>query len=101
MSLPLLESRRRSKAGINFRSAGPGSNRFYDCRLDRRLASKLRRIGTQLTTFRINTCKSVSKQRTLTPFRMNTCEKRGEGGHVECGSLAAACAEYSLAEHVA
>src|SRR6266849_7063893 len=32
------------------------------------------------TTFRINTCKSVSKQRTLTPFRMNTCEKGGEGG---------------------
>src|SRR5712691_13192952 len=32
---------------------------------------------TALTIFRINTCKSVSKQRTLTPFRMNTCEKRG------------------------
>src|SRR6266849_4036668 len=33
-----------------------------------------------LTTFRINTCKSVSKQRTLTPFRMNTYEKhRGVG----------------------
>src|SRR5260370_8355685 len=33
-----------------------------------------------LTTFRINTCKSVSKQRTLTTFRINTCEKpRGEG----------------------
>src|SRR5579859_7128418 len=32
-----------------------------------------------LTTFRINTCKSVSKQSTLTPFRMNTYEKRGEG----------------------
>jgi hypothetical protein len=33
-----------------------------------------------LTTFRINTCKSVSKQSTLTTFRMNTYEKRGEGG---------------------
>jgi len=33
-----------------------------------------------LTTFRINTCKSVSKQRTLTTFRMNTYEKPGEGG---------------------
>ena len=33
-----------------------------------------------LTPFRINTCKSVSKQRTLTPFRINTYEKRGEGG---------------------
>jgi len=32
-----------------------------------------------LTTFRINTSKSVSKQRTLTAFRMNTYEKEGEG----------------------
>ncbi len=30
--------------------------------------------------FRMNTCKSVSKQRTLTPFRMNTYEKMGGGG---------------------
>jgi hypothetical protein len=30
-----------------------------------------------LTTFRINTCKSVSKQRTLTPFRINTYKKQG------------------------
>ncbi len=34
-----------------------------------------------LTPFRINTCKSVSKQRTLTSFRMNTYEKQGEGGY--------------------
>src|SRR6266404_1796097 len=34
-----------------------------------------------LSTFRMNTCKSVSKQRTLTPFRMNTCEKT-RGGEV-------------------
>ena len=33
-----------------------------------------------LSTFKINTCKSVSKQRTLSPFRINTCEKQGEGG---------------------
>src|SRR6266851_7963483 len=33
-----------------------------------------------ITTFRINTCKSVSKQRTLTTFRMNTYKKQGEGG---------------------
>ena len=32
-----------------------------------------------LTTFRINTCKSVSKQRTLTLSRMNTYKKPGEG----------------------
>jgi len=34
------------------------------------------------TPFRINTCKSVSKQTTLTPFRINTYEKQGEGGGV-------------------
>src|SRR6266481_6469588 len=33
-----------------------------------------------LTTFRINTCKSVSKQMTLTPFRINTYTKTGGGG---------------------
>jgi hypothetical protein len=32
-----------------------------------------------LSTFKINTCKSVSKQRTLTPSRMNTYKKQGEG----------------------
>src|SRR6266478_2566313 len=32
--------------------------------------------------FRINTCKSVSKQTTLTSFRINTYEKRGGGGIV-------------------
>jgi len=32
------------------------------------------------TSFRINTCKSVSKQTTLTPFRINTYEKTGGGG---------------------
>src|SRR5713226_7587099 len=30
--------------------------------------------------FRMNTCESVSKQRTLTTFRINTYEKQGEGG---------------------
>src|SRR5260370_36446290 len=35
---------------------------------------------TSSISFRINTCKSVSKQTTLTPFRMNTYEKhRGVG----------------------
>ena len=34
-----------------------------------------------ISPFRINTCKSVSKQRTSTTFRMNTYEKtRGVGG---------------------
>jgi hypothetical protein len=30
--------------------------------------------------FRMNTCESVSKQRTLTTFRINTYRKRGRGG---------------------
>src|ERR1700732_2496142 len=34
-----------------------------------------------LSTFRMNTCKSVSKQRTLTPFRMNTYAKTGGRGY--------------------
>src|SRR5713226_2667236 len=38
------------------------------------------RLSRLLTTFRINTCKSVSKQRTLTSFRINTYKKTGEGG---------------------
>src|ERR1700730_3458830 len=33
-----------------------------------------------LSTFKINTCKSVSKQRTLSSSRMNTYEKPGGGG---------------------
>ena len=35
----------------------------------------------RVTTFRMNTCKSVSKQRTLTSSRMNTYENPGGGGH--------------------
>src|SRR5216684_172920 len=33
-----------------------------------------------VTPFRINTCRSVSKQTILTSFRINTYEKQGEGG---------------------
>jgi hypothetical protein len=40
-----------------------------------------------LSRFRINTCKSVSKQRTLTRFRINTCEKTGEGGRLSLTSV--------------
>src|SRR5712671_3969048 len=36
----------------------------------------------------MNTCKSISKQRTLSPFRMNTCEKTGgRGAPSSCSSL--------------
>jgi hypothetical protein len=38
-----------------------------------------------LTTSRMNTCKSVSKQSTLTTFRINTYEKRGGGGYRDSG----------------
>jgi hypothetical protein len=38
-------------------------------------------ILVQRKFFRMNTCKSASKQRTLTPFGMNTYEKIGEGGY--------------------
>jgi hypothetical protein len=43
-----------------------------------------RRSLCALSTFRINTSKSVSKQMTLTPFRMNTCQKPGGGGVCKC-----------------
>src|SRR6266851_741534 len=38
--------------------------------------------ATPVSPFRMNTCKSVSKQRTLTTFRMNTYEKPRGGGRV-------------------
>src|SRR5882762_8166518 len=44
-------------------------------------------IGATLTAFRINTSKSVSKQRTLTTFAMNTYEKEGGGGPVIVNQL--------------
>jgi hypothetical protein len=47
-----------------------------------------------VTIFRINTCKSISKQTTLTPFRINTYDKWGEG----CAPLGAS---YALYQHVA
>src|SRR5713101_655999 len=45
-----------------------------------RTQSERLRHRSSISTFRMNTCKSVSKQTTLTPFRMNTYEKPGEGG---------------------
>ena len=44
--------------------------------------SSWRFLCPPLSTFRMNTCKSVSKQSTLTTFRMNTYAKQGEGGGV-------------------
>src|SRR6266849_6872200 len=47
---------------------------------ERLLRRATRHSPLALTTFKINTCKSVSKQATLTPFRINTYEKRGGRG---------------------
>jgi len=45
-------------------------------------------VTAALTTFRINTCKSVSKQTTLTFFRINTYEKPGgRGAPASCDFL--------------
>ncbi|MCU1241721.1 MAG: hypothetical protein JWO71_2447, partial [Candidatus Acidoferrum typicum] len=45
------------------------------------LPENSRCYGIPLTTFRMNTCKSVSKQRTLSLFRMNTYAKTGGRGY--------------------
>jgi hypothetical protein len=68
VSLPRLPraSRGASRGALSFAVALIRSSRRFLC--------------PPLTTFRINTCKSVSKQRALTIFRMNTYEKGGEGG---------------------
>src|SRR5260370_12810782 len=42
----------------------------------------LAQFWCNVSPFRMNTCKSVSKQRTLTTFRMNTYEKQGGGGQL-------------------
>ena len=44
-----------------------------------RINSHFAQFWRHLSSFRINTFKSVSKQRTLSTFRMNTFEKRGRG----------------------
>jgi hypothetical protein len=41
----------------------------------------------RLTSFRMNICKSMSKQRTLTIFGINTCAKPGGRGSSTCRSL--------------
>src|SRR6266850_6445401 len=53
--------------------AGPHREHLYSYSLAEQPCIKL---------FRINTCKSLSKQTTLTTFRMNTYEKCGGGGPV-------------------
>ena len=74
LSFPKNSSPLQSSKSILFRKntgVGEGSSSRYSSTDAKRHTSK---------PFRINTCKSVSKQRTLTTFRMNTCEEQGEGG---------------------
>src|SRR6267143_867330 len=62
------------------RPAG-GSRRYHLPLLLSPISSRLSPLsGRSSMLFRINTCKSVSKQTTLTSFRINTYEKRGGGG---------------------
>src|SRR5229473_7231274 len=57
----------------NCRAGSESPPKFFRCR-----SSDAKRHASK--PFRMSTCESVSKQRTLTTFRMNTYEKQGEGG---------------------
>jgi hypothetical protein len=57
----------------------PGGGSLWRSRLSRLAKATKDAESAIVTTFRINTCKSVSKQTTLTTFRINTYEKPGEG----------------------
>jgi len=48
--------------------------------------SKINKIAMTCKSFRMNTCKSVSKQRVLTSFRMNTYAKPTGRGQTKSGS---------------
>src|SRR5216684_5940143 len=58
-------------------SSSPSPNFFPASPLESALEKSVKK--THLSTFRMNTYKSVSKQRTLSAFRMNTYEKQGRG----------------------
>jgi hypothetical protein len=64
------------------------AHRFRRDRGDASVHSRLRKwaysaqFWCNISPFRINTCKSVSKQRTSTSFRMNTYEKTPGGGGI-------------------
>ena len=71
-----------SKSGLFFQNTRGGVSPSYFCTVGgsrRRPPPDLHNFGAPINTFKMNTCKSVSKQRTLTSFRMNTYAKRGEG----------------------
>ena len=58
----------------NTRDGGAVPSEFFS------LFQSARETSPALTLFRINTCKSISKQTTLTSIRINTCKKPGGGG---------------------
>src|SRR5258708_33957881 len=58
-------------------SSSPSPNPFPASPLESALEKPAKK--THLSTFRMNTSKSVSKQRTLSSFRMNTYGKQGRG----------------------
>ena len=61
--------------------AGPFRSRVLTIVLHEPIPSRFSLIpDSSSICFRINTCKSVSKQTTLTSFRINTYGKGGEGG---------------------
>jgi hypothetical protein len=76
VSLPRLPraSRGASRGALSFSPIF--SRRGHSARFSRQPPT------APISTFRINTCKSVSKHTTLSSFRINTCEKpRGGGAH--------------------
>src|SRR5260370_37496843 len=72
-----VQTLRRSGGSSNVLACPPIAYRRSVTLLESTLEKVPHKAG--LTTFRINTCKSVSKQKTLTTFRINTYEKQGEG----------------------
>jgi hypothetical protein len=66
VGVPLRQLSALRVSALSFSAAFARPSRRFSC--------------SPLTTFRMNTCKSVSKQSTLTIFRMNTYAKQGGGG---------------------
>jgi hypothetical protein len=65
-------------------ASAPSASRRYPYSAHLPCDESEKRAAPAPTTFRINTCKSVSKQRTLSPSRMNTYEKTGGGVPHSC-----------------
>src|SRR5713226_451952 len=75
---PARRNRRTKSAPSNASTCAQCPSLYSQSRFFRNRSSNAKRHANK--PFRMNTCESVSKQRTLTPFRINTYEKQGEGG---------------------